>query len=328
MGRAAEEAGGGERLERKHSSRSRGESREGSRSRESRSRESRSREERKERKERERKERKRDEQEDMGASIGAEGAMSTDRPPSSHRPGAVMRSMERPQSARRGPPRAGSRPQSDAPRGDRNLAPAEGPKVFVEGDDDDGDDEVEVVTESVPDFAPAAPGGDSLGGDGQGALVKDILDAQKQLAQDAEVAAAEEAPASTGIVLKRRGSSKNITQPAAAKGATDLGKLRESIQALCQSTMPLGKSMDYLQEDLENMKKELKFWVNEHRIYSDKLAEQQRYTDDLLNPQAALADLEGQIRQGKDRIRGMKAQVLRNDETIGKLLGMVVSGAK
>jgi TRAF3-interacting protein 1 len=34
------------------------------------------------------------------------------------------------------------------------------------------------------------------------------------------------------------------------------------------------------------------------------------------------------MRQAKDRIRGMKAQVLRNDETIGKLLAMVVSGAK
>jgi TRAF3-interacting protein 1 len=165
--------------------------------------------------------------------------------------------------------------------------PTEGPKVFVEGDNDDDDDEVEVVTESVPDFAPSGMG-DSLSGDGQGALVKDILSAQKQLAKGAEGAAETEeeaAPASTGIVLKRRGSSKNVTQPAGAKGATDLGKLRESIQALCQSTMPLGKSMDYLQEDLENMKKELKFWMNEHRVYQEKLTEQQRYTEELLNPQ-------------------------------------------
>ena len=94
----------------------------------------------------------------------------------------------------------------------------------------------------------------------------------------------EEAPTGTGIVLKRRGASKPAAQPTAPKG-NDLTALRTSIQTLCQSALPLGKSMDYLQEDLENMKKELKFWINEYKLYQAKLAEQQRYTDDLLNPE-------------------------------------------
>ena len=74
------------------------------------------------------------------------------------------------------------------------------------------------------------------------------------------------------------------------------------------------------------MKKELKFWMNEYKMYQARLAEAQRYTEDHLNPQATLADVDNQIRQAKDRIKGMKSQVLRNDETIQKLLGMVVSG--
>lgn len=90
--------------------------------------------------------------------------------------------------------------------------------------------------------------------------------------------------------------------------------------------MPLGKSMDYLQEDLENMKKELKFWMNEYRMYQARLAEQQRFTEDLLNPQATLADTDNQIRQAKERIKGMKSHIQRNNETISKLLGMVVTG--
>jgi len=228
--------------------------------------------------------------------------------------------MRRPQSARRGPPKAGSRPQDSVTR--ESLVPTEGPKVFTEGEDDD--DEVEIVTEAEPVLTAAAPADASA--DGQGALVKDILSAQKQLAQDT-LAGEEEEAGGTGIVLKRRGSSKGAAQPAAAK-ASDLGQLRASIQTLCQSAMPLGKSMDYLQEDLENMKKELSFWMNEYRIYQAKLAEQQRYQDNLLNPEASVADLDNQIQQAKERIKGMKAQVLRNDETINKLLSMVVSGSR
>ena len=69
-----------------------------------------------------------------------------------------------------------TRPQDALPQ--ESLVPAEGPKLFVEGDDGD-DDEVEVVTEQEPLFGPI--GGAADDGEGQGALVKDILDAQKQV---------------------------------------------------------------------------------------------------------------------------------------------------
>ena len=71
-----------------------------------------------------------------------------------------------------------SRPQDFKPQ--ESLVPAEGPKLFVENDKDD-DDDVEVVTETEPVFRGTI--GSTMDADGQGALVKDILDAQKQLAQ-------------------------------------------------------------------------------------------------------------------------------------------------
>jgi len=294
---------------------SRGDSRE--RKDSSRSREDKERE-RKDRKEKERRERKEKEMSSRELDPREE---------SPERPGQKsMGGPMRPQSARRGPPKAGTRPQDALPQ--ESLVPAEGPKLFVEGDDGD-DDEVEVVTEQEPLFGPI--GGSADDGEGQGALVKDILDAQKQLAQE-EKPTEDDAGGpgtGTGIVLKRRSSSVGKSQAPAvgqAGRAADLNALRTSIQTLCQSAMPLGKSMDYLQEDLENMKKELKFWMNEYKMYQARLAEAQRYTEDLLNPQATLSDVDNQIRQAKDRIKGMKSQVLRNDETIQKLLGMVVSG--
>lgn len=62
-----------------------------------------------------------------------------------------------------------------------SLVPPEGPKLFVEGEKDDDDDDVEVVTETEPVFGGTMSS--NAGAEGQGALVKDILDAQKQLAQ-------------------------------------------------------------------------------------------------------------------------------------------------
>ncbi len=64
----------------------------------------------------------------------------------------------------------------------------------------------------------------------------------------------------TGIILKRLG------KPAAGSGggagggprAHDPASVRELVQKLCHSSTPLAKSMDYLQEDIENMRKEYK----------------------------------------------------------------------
>ena len=47
--------------------------------------------------------------------------------------------------------------------------------------------------------------------------------------------------------------------------ATELDELRSSIQKLVGSTNPLGKSMDYLAEDVEDMKAEMRQWRAEYK---------------------------------------------------------------
>lgn len=49
----------------------------------------------------------------------------------------------------------------------------------------------------------------------------------------------------------------------------ELNELRSAIQKLTQSTHPLGKCMDYVQDDLEVMGKELEQWKNEYRQKCD-----------------------------------------------------------
>jgi TRAF3-interacting protein 1 len=55
-----------------------------------------------------------------------------------------------------------------------------------------------------------------------------------------------------------------------------LQKLRGVVQYLCQSATPLGKSMEYLQEDMENMAKEFQYWNKEKKGHAAKLEEERR----------------------------------------------------
>ncbi len=60
-------------------------------------------------------------------------------------------------------------------------------------------------------------------------------------------------------------------------GIKQINTLRESIQLLCQSTNPLGKTMDYLQEDVDAMNKELAIWKRESDNYANQAKEQEKY---------------------------------------------------
>ncbi|KAF5843622.1 microtubule-binding protein MIP-T3-domain-containing protein, partial [Dunaliella salina] len=160
----------------------------------------------------------------------------------------------------------------------------------------------------------------------QGVLVRDIKEAEENLkkagADAAHAAGAEEEARGQGIILKRMGNKAGggVTQ------VKDLGVIREMVQKLCQRSHPLAKSMDYLQEDLENMGKEFRFWQTERRVFADKLADEERLAGDPKGGENIGADLDSQIRQVRERTLGLKAQVMRNDETVAKLLQMAVSG--
>ncbi|PNW76618.1 hypothetical protein CHLRE_11g467739v5 [Chlamydomonas reinhardtii] len=256
--------------------------------------------------------------------------------------GSAAPKFQRPTSARKAPPRvpqpqqptmlagtgirpgtATRRPNEPKPTDSKVTKPV---AVFTDNAKDNSDDEVEVVHEQTPVLS----GGANMTGE-QGVLVKDILAAEKGLKKAGVDATADNADTSdqgsTGIILKRLGG-KAAGAGAAAAGprAHDPSSVRELVQKLCHSSTPLAKSMDYLQEDIENMRKEYKFWLTEKRMYQDELARELRLQGEAANVDAQLADLDGQIKQARDRIIGMKGQILRNDETLGKLLAMATAG--
>jgi len=57
----------------------------------------------------------------------------------------------------------------------------------------------------------------------------------------------------------------------------DVDRLRSSIQSLTRSVNPLGKILDFLQEDVDAMQKELQVWRDESRENAGALQREQRY---------------------------------------------------
>lgn len=57
----------------------------------------------------------------------------------------------------------------------------------------------------------------------------------------------------------------------------EIEKLRSSIQIVCRSALPLGKIMDYIQEDMDTMQNELKMWRKENSEHAEVLQREQRY---------------------------------------------------
>ena len=57
----------------------------------------------------------------------------------------------------------------------------------------------------------------------------------------------------------------------------EIDKLRGSIQTLTRAVNPLGKILDFVQEDLDSMQKELDVWKQENAQNQVALQREQRY---------------------------------------------------
>ena len=58
--------------------------------------------------------------------------------------------------------------------------------------------------------------------------------------------------------------------------------MKKAIQILCQSTNPLGKSIDFVTDDIDSMSKEYEYWRKEASSCQSKLEEQQRITEEVI----------------------------------------------
>ena len=151
-------------------------------------------------------------------------------------------------------------------------------------------------------------GDDGAGGGDDGAVVRAMKSKLK------EQASAEQ---SGGMKIR---SSANAAG-AGGMSASQLDELRTQIQLLCQSVNPLGKCIDYVREDMDNMNKELTRWRSAHGEYTEQLEAERKATERIVEPlQNQLADVEAQIAEQQRKIHAIKAVILRNDSSIAQLL--------
>ncbi|CAN9497950.1 unnamed protein product [Ophioblennius macclurei] len=229
------------------------------------------------------------------------------------------RRIARPSSARPAPPRVRRQESyNDATPAERLSSAKPSAQVIMDGkklSEDEEDDEQFLVEEAAPppSDAPgilAEPAQEQDSEEKHGGLVKKILETKKDY---------ETSPSP-------KSKEQNLVSEAAQKKERDMvtreiERLRSSIQLVCRSSLPLGKIMDYIQEDKDAMQAELESWQRENKEHAQALLQEQRETERVVEPlKAELAELEQMIKDQQDMNCAVRANILRNEEKIQKMM--------
>ncbi|XP_026902076.2 TRAF3-interacting protein 1 isoform X4 [Acinonyx jubatus] len=249
--------------------------------------------------------------EEVGPSVQEKSELPSELP-------ANIRKPPRPGSARPAPPRVKRQDGAEALTADRTGSGKAVASVIVDAQNSDGEEDDQFVVEAAPQLPEMSelevvPVVDVEEEEKHGGLVKKILETKKdyeKLQQPPRPGEKEKLLVSESAWKKE----KDIV-------SKEIEKLRVSIQTLCKSALPLGKIMDYIQEDVDAMQNELQLWHRENKQHAEALQEEQSITDCAVEPlKAELAELEQLIRDQQDKICAVKANILRNDEKIQKMV--------
>ncbi|XP_011283894.2 TRAF3-interacting protein 1 isoform X6 [Felis catus] len=231
---------------------------------------------------------------------------------------ANIRKPPRPGSARPAPPRVKRQDGAEALTADRTGSGKAVASVIVDAQNSDGEEDDQFVVEAAPQLPEMSelevvPAVDVEEEEKHGGLVKKILETK----QDYEKLQQPPRPGEKEKLLVSESAWKKEKDIV----SKEIEKLRASIQTLCKSALPLGKIMDYIQEDVDAMQNELQLWHSENKQHAEALQEEQSITDCAVEPlKAELAELEQLIRDQQDKICAVKANILRNDEKIQKMV--------
>ncbi|XP_028611245.1 TRAF3-interacting protein 1 isoform X2 [Grammomys surdaster] len=229
-----------------------------------------------------------------------------------------LRRIPRPGSARPAPPRVKRQESTETLAGDRSGSGKTVSTVIIDSQNSDNEDDEQFVVEAAPQLSEIAeiemvPSGDLEDEEKHGGLVKKILETKKDYEKLQQSSKPGEKERSL-IFESAWKKEKDIV-------SKEIEKLRVSIQTLCKSALPLGKIMDYIQEDVDAMQNELQLWHSENRQHAEALSKEQSITDSAVEPlKAELSELEQQIRDQQDKICAVKANILKNEEKIQKMV--------
>lgn len=246
---------------------------------------------------------------------------STEPAPASTEPTAAPRRMVRPSSARPAPPRA-KRQESHTESPAERLSSAKPAAVILDGvgaEEEQNDEDEQFLVQEAVNTTTEAPDQDSatVQSDGDathGGLVKKILETKKYY--EVSPSAPKAQIQSTDSQLKERDLVRR-----------EIDRLRASVQSVCRSALPLGKIMDYIQEDMDSMSMELQQWKQESRQHALALDTEYRLTEGALQPlRSELSQLELMIHEQQTQICALRSSVLRNEHKIHRMLTGVHHG--
>lgn len=242
-------------------------------------------------------------------------------PRSSVRPQTALRPQSaRPPSARPAAPRIRDRGEiriteesSGSPIGKVNVIADNEPTV--EQDEDDAfivmESQVPVVIQDQPLSPPPAPDTKEQ----HGHLVTQILETQKELEDDGHHQSQNIQPKKVEIEWE---AGRRRERELAGR---EIDRLRGSIQTLTRAANPLGKLMDFLQEDVDSMQHELAMWRRTNMELMAQLRMEHSQTQQLTEPiKQHLQQLESSIQEQLNQLSVLKATVLQNDQHIHRLL--------
>ncbi|THD21947.1 TRAF3-interacting protein 1 [Fasciola hepatica] len=194
------------------------------------------------------------------------------------------------------------------------------PETQQESDDDD-DDAQFVIEETVGGdtglMLSKSPSAQDQSSQEHGSLVNKMLQSKRELEGGNLMShtSGDAQPYSMGTVdeLTRQRERAQIEK--------EVAKLCETLQTLSRSAMPLGKLMDYVQEDLDSMQQEYERWTNENQALKIKLREEESRTQAAIEPlKAQLSELQNYATEQRNAISTFKAKILSNEDRIQDLL--------
>lgn len=229
----------------------------------------------------------------------------------------------RPSSARPAPPKIRIRHIVENEEQIRLPSAKPVANVILDTQDTSDNEDETFITEEAPELpienqkeltVPSVPVEDEQ----QGSLVKQLLETKKDLEGGSQQIPSRktEIDKSQMTDVARRRERESTSK--------ELEQLRSFIQTVSRSANPLGKILDYLQEDIDSMQQELKMWQEEHRQNLVALHREESVTENVLDPlRAQLEELEQTVQDQLDNISTLKSSILRNDERIHRMLAAV-----
>jgi len=103
--------------------------------------------------------------------------------------------------------------------------------------------------------------------------------------------------------------------------------LRQQLQRLCQSITPLGRVMECVVDDMDEMAREMSRWRKQREEYESQVDEERRQSVRVVEPlQAQLEECERRLVDWERKVMVQKSVLWRNEQNIQKLMQQKVAG--